>query len=220
MRELERLRLVPSSRRDVEDAVKLDIAPYAIEENPADRVRSRRRHNPVKIILMAAVTLDGKIARNERHFVDWSSREDKKLFSATSKRAGVVILGNNTYKTFPSPLPGRLHVVLTTTLEGKTNEPGVVEYTNSTPQDIVANLEARGYTEAVLTGGAQINALFLKHGLVSEIWLTIEPIIFGVGIDLFRGADFELGAKLAHFERLNEGGTVHLRYQLKEPGVS
>ncbi len=169
----------------------------------------------MKIMLLAAVTLDGKIARNEMHFVDWTSREDKKLFFATSKRAGVIILGNNTYKTLPVPLPGRLHVVLTRTLQGKESLPGAVEYTASPPQEIVADLEARGYTEAVLTGGAQINALFLKSGLVDEVWLTVEPLIFGAGIDLFRGAEFDERTKLIHVERLNEGGTVHLRYSLR-----
>ena len=169
----------------------------------------------MRIILMAAITLDGKIARTESHFVDWSSKEDKKLFFATSRRARVIIIGNNTFKTFPSPLPGRLHVVLTTNLEDKVNMPGVVEYTNSPPEEIVATLEARGYTEAVLTGGAQVNALFLKAGLVDEIWLTVEPLIFGAGIDVFRGVTFDLRARLVSVERLNEEGSVHLRYSLR-----
>nr|AIA13922.1 RibD C-terminal domain protein [uncultured bacterium] len=169
----------------------------------------------MKIMLLAAVTLDGKIARNELHFVDWTSKEDKKLFFDTSKRAGVIILGNNTYKTLPIPLRGRLHVVLTRTPEEKESMPGAVEYTDRSPEEIVADLEARGYTEAVLTGGAQINALFLKSGLVDEVWLTVEPLLFGVGIDLFRGVEFDERATLIHVERLNEGGTVHLRYSLR-----
>lgn len=169
----------------------------------------------MKIILMAAVTLDGKIARNEAHFVDWSSREDKKLFYSTSKRAGVIIVGNNTFKTFPSPLPGRLHIVLTATTDDKVSVPGEIEYTNAPPEEIVAHLEARGYTEAVLTGGAQINALFLRSNLVDEIWLTVEPLVFGLGVDLFTGAQFDLQARLIHVEKMNEGGTVHLRYGVK-----
>lgn len=169
----------------------------------------------MKIMLLAAVTLDGKIARNELHFVDWTSKEDKKLFFDTSKRAGVIILGNNTYKTLPIPLRGRLHVVLTRTPEEKASMPGAVEYTDRSPEEIVADLEARGYTEAVLTGGAQINALFLKSKLVDEVWLTVEPLIFGAGIDLFRGVEFDERATLIHVERLNEGGTVHLRYSLR-----
>ncbi len=172
----------------------------------------------MKLIIMAAVTLDGKIARNERHFVDWSSREDKKLFFSETKRAGVMIMGNNTYKTLPSPLPGRLHVVVTTDRTGKTDLPGVVEYTDRPPHEIIAGLEARGYTEAVLIGGGQTNALFLKSGLVDEIWLTIEPLIFGTGIDLLAGADFDLRARLVHMERLNEAGAVHLRYSLRRAG--
>jgi dihydrofolate reductase len=170
----------------------------------------------MKIILMAAVTIDGKIARHASHFVDWSSREDKKLFYATSKRAGVIIVGNNTFKTFPSPLPGRLHVVLTTQTEGKIGTPGLVEYTSAPPAEIVADLEARGYTEAVLTGGAQINALFLHAGLVSEIWLTVEPLIFGAGINLFSGIEFteRHTLRLDHVEQLNSEGTLHLRYSL------
>src|SRR3712207_6465869 len=123
----------------------------------------------MKVILMAAVTLDGKIARHEHHFVDWSSKEDKKLFMQTSKRAGVVILGNNTYETFPSPLPGRLHIVLTTNVADKQHKPGEIEFTDRSPAEIVADLEARGYSEAVLTGGAQVNALFLAANMVDEI---------------------------------------------------
>jgi dihydrofolate reductase len=169
----------------------------------------------MKIILMAAVTIDGKIARHESHFVDWSSREDKKLFYSTSKRAGVIIVGHNTYRTFPSPLPGRLHVVLTTNVHGKESIPGEVEYTSDTPEQIVASLEARGYTEAVLTGGAQINALFLKADLVNEIWMTVEPLIFGLGVDLFRGVAFERRAELLHVETLNDGGSVLLKYGLR-----
>ena len=169
----------------------------------------------MKILLLAAVTLDGKIARNEHHFVDWSSKEDKRMFMQTSKRAGVVILGNNTFKTFPSPLPGRLHVVLTHRPEMEQSTPGQVEYTNAPPHDIVADLESRGYTEAVLTGGAQVNALFLSAGLVDEVWLTVEPLIFGQGVDLFRGAELNVRARLIHMEQLNDGGTLHLRYAVK-----
>ncbi|MDQ3930308.1 MAG: dihydrofolate reductase family protein [Chloroflexota bacterium] len=179
--------------------------------------RTEGRAARMKVILMAAVTIDGKIARHEHHFVDWSSKEDKKLFMQTSKRAGVVILGNNTFETFPSPLPGRLHVVLTTNVTDKPQQPGEIEFTDRSPQEIVADLEGRGYTEAVLTGGAQVNALFLAANMVDEIWLTVEPHIFGLGIDLFRGVPFDLRATLLEVRQLNEGGSVLLRYGMIKP---
>jgi dihydrofolate reductase len=169
----------------------------------------------MKIIMLAALTIDGKLARNSAHFVDWTSREDKRIFSSTTRHAGVVILGNNTYKTLPAPLPGRLHVVMTYSLAGKESVPGEVEYTDATPERIVAGLEARGYPEAVLGGGSQVNALFLQSNLVDEIWLTIEPSIFGLGVDLLHGVQFDLQARLIHMERLNDAGAVHLRYSLR-----
>jgi dihydrofolate reductase len=169
----------------------------------------------MKITLVAVVTVDGKIARNEHHLSDWSSKEDKRVFISATRRAGVLILGNNTYKTLPAPLPGRLHIVLTSNTSDKIDVPGQVEYTSASPEEIVASLEARGYKEAVLAGGAQTYALFLKAGLVDEISLTIEPVIFGSGIDLLRGTEFDLRATLVHMERLNEQGSVLLRYSLK-----
>jgi dihydrofolate reductase len=170
----------------------------------------------VKIILLAVVTIDGKLARNQHHFVDWSSPEDKKLFFSTTRKAGVLIVGHNTFRTFPSPLPGRLHVVLTRDTSDKTDVPEAVEYTDKSPQEIVAGLEERGYSEAVMAGGAGENTLFLKAALVDELWLTIEPLIFGTGIDLFNGAEFDLHATLISVEQLNEGGTVHLKYMVNK----
>jgi dihydrofolate reductase len=169
----------------------------------------------VKVILLAVVTLDGKIARNEHHYVSWSSKEDKRIFVATTKQAGVMILGHNTFQTFPSLLPGRLHIVLTSQPEGKANIPGKVEYTDRSPEEIVVDLEARGYTEAVVAGGGQVNALFLKAGLIDEIRLTVEPLIFGSGLDLFRGSELDVRARLLSVEKLNAGGTLHLRYSLR-----
>ena len=168
----------------------------------------------MKVVMLAAVTIDGKLARNSAHYVDWTSKEDKKIFFSTSKRAGVLVLGHNTYKTFPSPLPNRLHVVLTYEPENQQSVPGEVEYTSASPEQIVATLEARGYSEMALGGGSQINSLFLEHNLVDEIWLTVEPIIFGLGVDLLRGVQFDIRARLLTMERLNEEGAVLLKYGL------
>lgn len=166
----------------------------------------------MKISLMCAITLDGKIARNERHFVDWSSKEDKRLFFATTKRAGVLIIGNNTYKTFSAPLPGRLHIVLTSDTSDKINIPGQVEYTSASPEEIVADLEERGYAEVILAGGGQVNTLFLKANLIDELLLTLEPVVFGSGIDLFRSGELDARWRLASMEKLNDIGSLHLRY--------
>ncbi len=168
----------------------------------------------MRIILIAAVTLDGKMARHAAHLSDWTSPEDKRIFREETRRAGVVILGNNTYKTLARPLPGRLHIVLTRDPAGKPAIPGVVEFTDAPPAAIVADLERRGYRAAALTGGAQVNSLFLAADLVDEIWLTVEPLIFGRGIGVFEDAVFDRRARLVELRQLNEGAFL-ARYSLR-----
>lgn len=166
----------------------------------------------MKTSLMCAITLDGKIARNDHEFVNWSSKEDKRLFISTTRRIGVMILGQSTFNTFESPLPGRLHIVVTRDTTGKKNIPGQVEYTSDPPEKILSDLEARGYEEAVVTGGSQINALFLKANLIDELYLTLEPVVFGDGISLFDSGDFNARWRLTHLEKLNDTGSIFLNY--------
>jgi dihydrofolate reductase len=175
----------------------------------------------MRVLLLAALTVDGMIARHAHDFNDWSSREDKRLFFRTSKEAGVVIMGRATYETLPAPLPGRLHVVLTSRPDRAA--PAGVEFTADPPARILARLAERGYTTAVLGGGARTYRAFLEAGLVDELWLTIEPLAFGGGISLLGtaggaadGGDVPLDLHLALIEcrRLGEHA-VHLRYAVQ-----
>ena len=67
----------------------------------------------MKLILVMALTVDGKIGKDDAHFPDWTGSEDKKMFKAVTRRAGVVIMGSKTYDTIGKPLPGRKNVILT-----------------------------------------------------------------------------------------------------------
>ena len=168
----------------------------------------------MEIVLMAAVTLDGKIARHAAHLSNWTSPEDKRVFREETRRAGVIILGHSTFKTLPRPLPGRLHIVLTRAPAAQAPIPGVVEFTAAPPGAIAADLAARGYARAVVVGGAQTNAAFLAADLVDEIWLTVEPLIFGVGVPIFEGIVFDRRARLISLTPLNADAFV-ARYSLR-----
>lgn len=165
----------------------------------------------MRVLLLAAITVDGKIARTPHELNDWSSREDKRLFARTSREAGVIIWGRRTYETLPAPLPGRLHVVLTTRPERAA--PPNIEFTAEAPAGILASLGARGYTSAVLAGGAQTYRAFLDARLVDELWLTVEPLAFGAGISLFGDDPLDLRLTLLESQPLGEQA-VHLRYQV------
>lgn len=138
----------------------------------------------MKVILLMAQTLDGKIGRNPGHFPDWTGKEDKRLFVRITKAAGVLIMGSKTYDTIGGPLPGRKNVVLTRDKSRRSDFPNLV-FTGKPPREVLADLQAEGYTTAVLAGGTIVNTLFAREGLIDEIMLTICPLFFGDGIALF-----------------------------------
>lgn len=171
----------------------------------------------MRVIALAAMTADGKIARLAPGPVDWTSREDKRMFARVTRRAGVVILGRATYELLPGPLPGRLVVVLTTRGAELTPQPGHVEFMSGAPGDIVASLAARGYAEAVVAGGAVVYQEFLRTGVVDELWLTVEPLLFGTGLPLLRDEIQGVGLRLLDVMRLSEQ-TVQLKYRVEVTG--
>jgi dihydrofolate reductase len=164
----------------------------------------------MKVILMMAMTLDGKIAKTSDHFPDWTSKEDKKYFAKISKEAGVVMMGEKTFKTFPLPLSGRLNVVFT--LEKNPPQIESVKWVTGEPEKVIGELEDMGYKSAVLGGGANLNGLFLKKGLINEIIVTVEPKIFGEGLSLFSG-DFDVNLELIDIEKINDNSIV-LKYKV------
>lgn len=54
---------------------------------------------------------------------------------------------------------------------------------------------------------------FMKEGLINEIYLDVEPLIFGKGIKLFADSDFEYNLELLEVNKLNEN-TVQLHYKV------
>jgi dihydrofolate reductase len=164
----------------------------------------------IPVTMMMAMTVDGKIAKDRAQFADWTSREDKKLFVEISKAHGVVMMGENTFKTFPSPLKDRLNVVFSRA----TNPPATegVKWVSGEPEKVLEELETMGYKSALLGGGSFLNSLFLEHKLITEIILTVEPKIFGAGLSLFN-RDLDADLKLLEIKNLSEN-TLMLRYQV------
>ena len=157
-----------------------------------------------------AITADGKIAKDSSQFADWTSIEDKMIFAKISKECGAVLMGENTFKTFPSPLKERLNVVFS---ENKNNpELDGVKWVSGAPEKVLQELRDLGYKKVILGGGSFLNSLFLKKGLINEIMLTIEPKIFGTGLSLFN-QDLETNLRLVNLEKINEN-SILLHYQV------
>jgi dihydrofolate reductase len=170
----------------------------------------------MKVLLLAALTADGKLARDAHELTSWTSRADKRLFARTSREAGVVIMGHHTFETLPAPLPGRLHVVLSR--QPAAAHPEQIEYTDESPERLVARLAGRGYATAVLGGGAQTFRAFLAARAVDELWLTVEPRTFGRGITLLGDEPLALRLHLLECRRLGTD-SVLLRYEPQWPAA-
>ena len=162
----------------------------------------------MNIFIIAAQTIDGFIAKDENHAASWTSKEDKRRFVELTKQAGVIVMGSKTANTLPFPLKDRLNIIYSRNLDSKREG---FEYTQKSPQDLIEELSSRGYSDVAICGGTSIYTLFMNSGLVTKLYLTIEPISFGKGIPLF-SEDFSSKLKLVKSETLD--GTVFNEYEV------
>ena len=164
----------------------------------------------MKVILIAAISADGKIAeRADQSSMDWTSKEDKQFFIDKTKEVGTVVMGRKTFATINKGLRGRRVIVMTSDPSSSAVIEGV-EYTNQTPFELVHRLDGQGCTGLVLAGGASVYGQFLQAGLVTDVYLTIEPVLFGGGVPLAQGFE-RMPLKLESVTQLNPQ-TVVLHY--------
>jgi dihydrofolate reductase len=166
----------------------------------------------MKVFIVAATTADGFIGRTADHLADWSSKEDKKLFVKLTKEAGTMVMGSKTFATIGRALPGRKTIVYTR--DPHESDIDDVTFTNEAPADLVNRLANEGHESLAICGGASIYSLFMESGVVDELYLTIEPVVFGTGVPLF-GNTLENGLTLLSAENLNPS-TVLLHYSVNK----
>lgn len=138
----------------------------------------------MKVELIAASSIDGYIAQStEQSSLDWTSKEDLRFFIEKTKEAGVVVMGRKTFDTIGKPLKGRELIVMTRGTN--TSDQEGVRFTQQSPREIIESLVAQQFERVVIAGGAQIYRAFLLEGLVTDLFITIEPVLFGGGVPLF-----------------------------------
>jgi dihydrofolate reductase len=161
----------------------------------------------MKVFLIAVISADGYIGPDNSHSsLEWNSGADKKHFRRLTKDAGVIVMGANTYRTINHPLPGRRNIVYS---RKKIEQEGI-ETTQESPQDLVKRLEQEGHERLAVCGGQAIYDMFLHAGVVDELYLTIEPVIFGSGLPL---TSARLNLELLQSENLNPN-TMLLHYKV------
>lgn len=157
------------------------------------------------------MTANGYIAR-ENDDTPWSI-EEWKCFAEVVARTKNLVIGRKTYEIMKDENEfakiGNPFVVV---VSNRQSEDEGVNFVHN-PINALALLQKQGYHEVLVAGGSRLNASFMEAGLVSELYLDIEPLIFGAGIKLFANADFEERLELLNVKKLSED-TVQLHYKV------
>jgi dihydrofolate reductase len=172
----------------------------------------------MKVILVFVSTLDGKITKwGNPHVKDWSSQKDQEYYKELWNHAPLVIMGSSTFNAEHfSPSSNHLLVVLTKHLlkYKKYEVAGQLEFTDKSPDELTAEYQKKGFKKMVVVGGAHIATSFLKEQLIDELWLTIEPKIFGTGGNFVIEEQLDINLKLTSCEKVNEQGTLITKYDV------
>jgi len=169
----------------------------------------------IRAAIIAVMSANGVLSRGSSLAVDWSSREDKKFFKNLTRKMGVVVMGRKTFETLNyKPLSGRLNVVLSRTphhYRDPLSENLII--TDMPPEKLLHFLQERGYNDVAIIGGPQIFSLFLEHGLITDIYLTIEPIVLSGDVH-FQLVEHDHFLKLLELRKLSSD-SILLHYTLK-----
>ena len=160
----------------------------------------------MKVFIIAALTADGFIARNPgQSTLTWRSQGDRQFFITKTREARVVVMGLNTAKTSKRPMPDRLNIIYAKSREDLPHWKDFDgwEITQKDPASLVQELGERGYEQVAVCGGSTIYTMFMQAGAVDTLYLTIEPVLFGQGMNLFN-KEIDTKLQLVNTEKLGE----------------
>ena len=170
----------------------------------------------MKVILVFASSLDGKITKWDNPIVkSWASESDQQYFKQLWNNNKLIVAGSRTFDADPlKPSSKNLLVVMTQRLSDyKTYEvPGRLEFSDESPTQLAIRFEEEGYEQMMVVGGAHIATSFFKEQLIDELWLTIEPKIFGTGGNFVIDEKLDINLHLISCEKVNDEGTLITKY--------
>lgn len=172
--------------------------------------------------MAAAMSLDGKIADDAPAAPQtWGSPEDAEHFNGLRALYDTIVMGRKTYDVVsPRPNPDKLRVVITRhPADYAANaQPDALEFTDQPIPLLVEALRKRGRHSVLVAGGGEINGLFLGCGLIDDLFLTVEPVILGQGVNFVHTAGaLATNLTLQSVEQLNTRGTLLFHYLAERP---
>jgi dihydrofolate reductase len=172
----------------------------------------------MKTILIFVSSLDGKVTKwGEPNVRLWSSHQDQDYYKKVWNESRLIVMGSSTFNadTF-NPSPDHQIIIMTSHPDRyKSYEvPGQMEFTNETPVELSSRFATKGHQQMLVVGGPHIATSFLKEQLIDELWLTIEPKIFGTGENFATDAKLDIDLRLIQSEKVNDQGTLITKYAI------
>lgn len=170
---------------------------------------------PPRFSVFIATSLDGYIARPDGR-LDWLALVrvpgETYGYEAFFESVDAMVIGRNTWDivgSFPDwPYGGKRVILLT-------NRPAEATHGEEVFAGPVAALAARlDGARRVYVDGGEVVRQFLAAGLVSDITVSIIPVILGEGIRLFAGGEGEHRLTLVE-QRAWPSGLVQVQYKVE-----
>ena len=182
-----------------------------------------------KLFSFNMVTVDGFFA-GAKGEIDWHNTDDEfnnfAIEQAGSRVVDMILFGRVTYQMMASywPTPTAIN-----------DDPIVANMMNSTPKIVfsrtlnkaewnntqlirdhvaeeIIKLKQQPGKDLVLFGSANLMATLVRHDLIDEHRIMVNPVVLGSGMPLFPGIHRSLKLKLAN-TRVFRNGNVLLTYQ-------
>lgn len=174
----------------------------------------------MKVTLAMIMSADGKTTIGDAPGANyWASPEDQEHFRSLIAGHDCIVMGSSTFEAARSiirPSAAKLRIILTRNPERWAKDarlPGL-EFSAESPEEIIEGAVKKGYKKLLLVGGAETNERFLDAGLVDEIFLTIEPRLFGTGLPLTAPLEQSVDLLLISSRQLNTQGTLLNHYEV------
>jgi dihydrofolate reductase len=171
-----------------------------------------------KIILGLAVSLDSFIEGPNGEY-DWCYTDQDYGMSDFFKRVDAVFIGRKSYETMQAMestdvnwMPKIKEYVFSNTLK-EVKEGATIVSGNVAAR--VREIKQEAGKDIWLFGGASLTASLMQEGLVDELWLSVHPILLGIGKPLFSGIKERVHLELVA-TKTYDTGLVSLQYIVKQ----
>ena len=149
------------------------------------------------VILIAAITADGYIAKHNNETVEWTL--DLHLFKKQTM-GWQVIMGSKTKQTINIDLEGRKEIVV---------------HRDEHPKNILSNIKTK---KCFVIGGGMTNTMFSPY--LTHLYLTFHPLVFAKGVKLFASLKDDMKLNLVNvLPVINRKKLYQFQYEINKTPI-